>query len=51
MGKIGAGDAPVPIVEIAVAAAVIVVTVALAATLVPARRAAGVDPATVLRRD
>ena len=33
------------------AAGVIALTVALAATLVPARRAAGVDPATVLRRD
>jgi predicted permease len=44
-------DLPVPVVEIAVSAAIIVVTVALAATWMPARRAAGVDPATVLRRD
>jgi len=49
--QVGGSDFPVPIVEIAVAAAVIVVTVALAATWMPARRAAGVDPATVLRRD
>jgi predicted permease len=51
MGEVGASDAPVPIVEIAVAAAVIVVVVAMAATWMPARKAAGVDPATVLRRD
>ena len=44
-------DMPVPVVEIAVSAAIIVVTVALAATWMPARRAAGVDPAAVLRRD
>ena len=49
--EIGAEDAPIPIVEIAAAAAVIVVTVALAATWMPARKAAGVDPAMVLRRD
>ena len=36
---------------VAGAAGVIVLMVALAATWVPARRAAGVDPATVLRRD
>jgi hypothetical protein len=46
-----AEDLPVPVVQISVIAAVIVVTVALAATWMPARRAAGVDPATVLRRD
>jgi len=51
MQKIGAADEQVPIVEIAAAAAIIVVTVALAATWMPARRAAGVDPAMVLRRD
>jgi predicted permease len=47
----GAADAPVPVVGIAVTAAIIVVTVALAATWMPARKAAGVDPAMVLRRD
>ena len=36
---------------VAGAAGVIVLTVALAATWMPARRAAGVDPAVVLRRD
>jgi hypothetical protein len=51
MEQVGAADAPIPILEIAIAAAVIVVTVALAATWMPARRAAGVDPAAVLRRD
>jgi hypothetical protein len=51
MEQVGAADAPVPIIEIAVSAAVIVVMVALAATWMPARRAAGVDPAMVLRRD
>jgi ABC-type lipoprotein release transport system permease subunit len=51
MQKIGADDAPIPIAEIAAGAAVIVVMVALAATWMPARRAAGVDPAAVLRRD
>jgi predicted permease len=51
MEQVGASDAPIPIVEIALSAAVIVVIVALAATWMPARRAAGVDPATVLRRD
>jgi predicted permease len=51
MEKIDAADAPVPIVEIAISAAVIVIAVALAATWMPARKAAGVDPATVLRRD
>jgi len=51
MQQIGADDAPVPIVEIAGIAAIIVVAVALAATWMPARRAAGVDPAAVLRRD
>ena len=42
---------PVPIAGIAVVAGVGVLAVALAATWVPARRAAGVDPARVLRRD
>jgi predicted permease len=42
---------PVPIAEIAVVAGIGVLAVALAATWVPARRAAGVNPATVLRRD
>ena len=42
---------PVSIGGVAGAAGIVVLTVALAATLVPARRAAGVDPATVLRRD
>jgi hypothetical protein len=36
---------------VAGAAGIIVLTVALAATWMPARRAAGVDPAVVLRRD
>jgi ABC-type antimicrobial peptide transport system permease subunit len=49
--KAGASDLPVPFIEIAVTAAIVVVTVALAATWMPARRAAGVDPAMVLRRD
>ena len=51
IGKMGADDAPIPIAEIAGSAAIIVVMVALAATWMPARRAAGVDPAAVLRRD
>jgi predicted permease len=51
MEKIGADDAPIPIAEIAASAAAIVVIVALLATWMPARKAAGVDPATVLRRD
>jgi len=42
---------PVPIAEIAVAAGIGVLAVALTATWFPARRAAGVDPAMVLRRD
>jgi predicted permease len=51
MVKAGAEQLPIPVVEIAIAAAIIVVTVALAATWMPARKAAGVDPALVLRRD
>ena len=51
MEKMGGGGPRIPVVEIALAAAVIVVGVALAATWMPARRAAGVDPAAVLRRD
>ena len=39
------------IVGVAGAAGIVVMTVALAATWMPARRAAGVDPAAVLRRD
>jgi predicted permease len=46
-----AGPAEMPIGGIAVAAGIVVLAVALAATWVPARRAAGVDPARVLRRD
>ena len=42
---------PVPVATIAVRAAIGVMAVALTATWFPARRAAGVDPATVLRRD
>ncbi len=41
----------VPVGAIGLAAGIGVMAVALAATWVPARRAAGVDPATVLRRD
>ena len=51
MEQVGGADAPIPVIEIALGAAVIVVMVALAATWMPARRAAGVDPAAVLRRD
>ena len=51
MDEMGGAGPRIPVIEIAIAAAVIVVGVALAATWMPARRAAGVDPAAVLRRD
>jgi putative ABC transport system permease protein len=47
----GEGAPPVSVAGIAVAAGIVVITVSLAATWVPARRAASVDPAMVLRRD
>jgi ABC-type antimicrobial peptide transport system permease subunit len=48
---LGATGEELPIGPIAGAAGIVVLTVALAATWLPARRAARVDPASVLRRD